>query len=365
MRETFKGLLLATALSLTFFAAPATAAPADRIVGGATTTAAAFPWQAAIVLDGSRFSGTDAQRQFCGGTLLTPRIVQTAAHCLHDTDPDPSASNAADSADPNDIDVVLGRSVLSSSAGERLSVKAVYISPSYSPATTANDYGWIVLASDATIGPNEQTIDIAGPDEAALWAPGAQTRVTGWGNTAEGGNSSDRLKQALVPVVEDSRCDDADVYGASFRAESMLCAGQMDGGSDSCQGDSGGPLVSPMEGGGHRLVGVVSWGSGCARANKPGVYSRIAAYSGLQAQVNAIEAEQSLSDGGSVIGAGGTPATDPPEPEEGDHSTDPDDGAQTAAAPANQLEVAGATSGKATKKKPKKRKLRKPRRGKS
>ena len=191
MKGWHKGtLLLASVFGLAGLAgtsAAAAAAPADRIVGGTTTTAAAFPWQAAVVLDASRFAGNDAQRQFCAGTLLTPRIVQTAAHCLYDTDPDGGAPGGAGVADPNDIDVVLGRTVLSSAAGERLSVQAIYISSAYNPLTDANDFGWIVLAADAAIGPNEQTIDVAGPDEATLWGAGAQARVSGWGNTSEGG----------------------------------------------------------------------------------------------------------------------------------------------------------------------------------
>lgn len=354
MRGSFKPLvILVSALSLTAVAAPASAATSDRIVGGSVTSTSAFPWQAAVVLDASRFSGTDAQRQFCGGTLLTPRIVQTAAHCLYGTDPDGGTPGGAGTADPNDIDVVLGRTVLSSAAGERLSVRAVYVSSSFNPATHANDLGWIVLASDAAIGASEQTIDVAGPDEGALWAPGAQARVSGWGNTTEGGNSSDRLMQALVPVVADSRCDDLDVYGGRFQAASMLCAGPMTGGSDSCQGDSGGPLVSPVEGGGYRLVGVVSWGTGCARPNKPGVYARIAGSGGLQSQIDDIESWEALADGGPVTGRGGIPANSPTEPASDDPSAAD---ARVAVSPvADRLEVAGAAANKKPKKKPKKR----------
>lgn len=328
----------------------------DRIVGGSVTAAVVFPWQAAVVLDASRFSGTDAQRQFCGGTLLTSRVVQTAAHCIADTDPDGPGA-----ADPNDIDVVLGRTTLSSEEGERLDVQALYVSPDFSPATNANDFAWIVLEADASLGSTEQTIQVAGPDEAALWAPGAPTRVSGWGNTVEGGNSSDQLNQALVPIVEDSRCDDTDVYGTRFKVESMVCAGLMEGGADSCQGDSGGPLVSPVEGGGYRLVGIVSWGTGCARASKPGVYSRIAALAGLQGRVDQIEAEQGLPDGGSVIGSGGIPAINPPEPGTGPASSGPAFGSGPAGASGDRLEVAGAAAKKAAAKKKRKAKKRRAR----
>ena len=184
MRRWNKGLVLfALALWLGGPTVSDSEGSDDRIVGGSVTAASVFPWQAAVVLDASRFSGTDAQRQFCGGTLLTSRVVQTAAHCIADTDPDGPGrgwTRQRHRRGPGADDAELR-------GGRAARRQALYVSPAFSPATNANDFAWIVLAADASLGSTEQTIQVAGPDEAALWAPGAPTRVSGWGNTAEGG----------------------------------------------------------------------------------------------------------------------------------------------------------------------------------
>ncbi|XP_019638141.1 PREDICTED: plasma kallikrein-like [Branchiostoma belcheri] len=98
----------------------------------------------------------------------------------------------------------------------------------------------------------------------------------GWGVT-ENQTQADILQEARVPLIEN--CVEETSYRESHITENMLCAGYVDGGVDSCQGDSGGPLVCQDETSGRwQLVGITSWGFGCARDGYPGVYARVSRY---------------------------------------------------------------------------------------
>ena len=247
-----------------------------RVVGGSTTTIDQYPWQAAVVYDPATVSGNPFQRQLCGSSLITPYIVLTAAHCVYDTDPQNTSS-----LDPDDVNIVLGQTTLSTAppASEfdvrGVSYQAGY-DPSYGPGqgVPSNDVGYLVLQSPYNAA---TPIDIAGSDEGALWDSGSPEEITGWGATAASGpgsGGSDTLRVATVPIVADSSC--AADYGAYFNSSTMVCAGYPQGGIDTCFGDSGGPMQAPLQGGGYRLVGITSWGSGCAQPNAPGVYTRVA-----------------------------------------------------------------------------------------
>ncbi|KAB1254774.1 Transmembrane protease serine 5 [Camelus dromedarius] len=89
-------------------------------------------------------------------------------------------------------------------------------------------------------------------------------------------HSSDMLQDTMVPLLSTQLCNSSCVYSGALTPR-MLCAGYLDGRADACQGDSGGPLVC-LDGGTWRLVGVVSWGHGCAEPNHPGVYAKIAEF---------------------------------------------------------------------------------------
>jgi secreted trypsin-like serine protease len=290
MRRRFLVAWLAGVAALAL-AVPASAG-ADvqpRVVGGSQASTSQFPWQAAVVFSPATMSGNAHQRQFCGGSVLTSRIVITAGHCVYDTDPDPGCipllcSPSQLRLDPEDVDIVVGRTTLSdSSTGAELPVSAVYLDPNYDPSygpdgVPSYDVAYLVIGSAL---PQPQ-IKIAGADEGTLWDAGSPVVVSGWGSTTACSSScqfnptSDSLRSAAINVIGDSICQGGGVYGADFNPATMLCAGNMAGGTDACLGDSGGPLQAPIGGGAYRLVGIVSWGDGCALANQPGAYTRVA-----------------------------------------------------------------------------------------
>jgi secreted trypsin-like serine protease len=291
-------VILVVAATLALLAPASANAQSDgsvqpRIVGGSTSSTSQYPWQAAVVFSPTApYQGQNAhQRQFCGGSLITSQIVMTAAHCVYDTDPDCSINGGINTClpsdpggdgtkklDPNDVDVVLGRDTLSnSSQGTEIPVVTVKTGTSYNPnynndGVPRYDVAYLVLQTPAPTG----AIKVAGTDEGALWDPGSPVEISGWGSTSESGGTQDTLRAATVQVIADTSCSSPLAYGTDFEPTTMICAGYMSGGVDTCFGDSGGPLEAPLEGGGYRLVGVTSWGDGCARAGLPGVYTRIA-----------------------------------------------------------------------------------------
>ncbi|MET8830516.1 serine protease [Streptomyces sp. NPDC004610] len=248
-RKTALTLAACTAAAATaLVGAPAVAAPAP-IVGGTTTTTTAYPYVMQI---------TDAsQNQFCGGTLVTPTKVVTAAHCM--------VGETTSS-----VRVVGGRTYLNGTNGTVARVSRIWIHPDYRSVTSGDDIAVLTLSTSMPY----TTLPYVAPSDTGVYAAGASARVLGWGTTREGGASSNQLRTATVPTVSDTSCRTS--YGTRFVASDMVCAGLTSGGVDTCQGDSGGPLVI-----GGRLAGVTSWGDGCARAGYPGVYTRLTTFSSL------------------------------------------------------------------------------------
>jgi secreted trypsin-like serine protease len=308
-----------------------------RIVGGSSASISQYPWQVAVVFSPSKVSGNAHQRQFCGGSLITSRIVMTAGHCVADTDPDcsscssmapvcnsgsdpPPGGDGTCKLDADDVDVVLGQTTLSTApASSESSVVQVKLGTNYNPGIDSNpsyDAAYLVLPAASA----QPQIKIAGTDEGALWDPGSVVEISGWGTTSEGGSTgSDTLRAATVNVLPDTNCSNVLAYGLLYDTATQLCAGNSNGGVDTCQGDSGGPLQAPLEGGGYRLVGLTSWGQGCAEAGFPGVYARIAGAamrSVIQSDVSSLPSgnEALFGSGGqprSTNGASTQPTTNP------------------------------------------------------
>ncbi|GAA2147624.1 serine protease [Kitasatospora kazusensis] len=263
-RRTVALALLATLPGpLLAFGAAAPAQAQRRIVGGQVATVADHPWMVALA-SRPQF-GNGRSGQFCGGTLVAPTKVVTAAHCFYD--------ERGNRTDRPELRVIVGRDDITGRKGRELTVvpSGIWIHPDYSFATNTQDVAVLTLA-DPQSGP---FLDLVGQGEAEPYAAGTPAQVYGWGDTRGNGSYSRTLQGVEVPIVADGVCARAYPAGTGdgvFDARSMVCAGEPEGGKDACQGDSGGPLVVAG-----RLAGLVSWGTGCAEAAHPGVYTRMSA----------------------------------------------------------------------------------------
>lgn len=220
------------------------------IIGGEETTIEENPFVVALT--------TPDGFQFCGGTIVAPTKVLTAAHCTEGTP-------------ASDIKVVAGRTSLSAGGGTTANVTDVWIHPDWDSQALKNDASVLTLDTSLT----ETPLALASSSDTDLYTAGANSTVLGWGVT-ESGSTSDTLRKVDIPVTADDTC--AESYSDEFDATSMVCAGLAEGGKDSCQGDSGGPLVGVAADGTRKLIGIVSWGQGCAEPNFYGVYGRVSAF---------------------------------------------------------------------------------------
>jgi secreted trypsin-like serine protease len=231
-------------------------AQAHAVVGGTNVPDGTAPYAVALLSGGSG-QGEEWERAFCGGSLIGPRTVLTAAHC-------------AAQIGPHGAEVLVGRTnLLDRQAGHSVRVAAVTIHTGFDRATFRDDVALLSLAAPVTQAP----IALVAPGQEALWAPGATAAVLGWGHLTEHQSSQTAWLQAgSVPLVGDDACRAS--QGWRFDAGTQVCAGPPNGAVDACQGDSGGPLVVSD---GARLVqvGIVSSGRGCGRS--PGVYTRLGA----------------------------------------------------------------------------------------
>jgi transmembrane serine protease 9 len=224
-----------------------------RIMGGEPSPAGAYPWTASIEVKGSK----PRDGHFCGGSFIAADWVLTAAHCVNTE----SASKIQVYGGNNNLD----------GGGAVHPVDRVIVHEKYDDGTQENDVALIHLSTPYT-GKTLRMITAA--DAGRLAPAGTSAVVVGWGLTEEGGDVQNTQRRVSVRLLSNEACNSSAAYGGSI-SSGMLCAGFAAGGKDSCQGDSGGPL-SVDDGAGDRVqVGIVSWGEGCGKPNRPGVYTRV------------------------------------------------------------------------------------------
>jgi hypothetical protein len=228
--------------------------PRPRIVGGTQTTDRTdYPWFCSLI----SASGTSP---YCGGSYIGGPYVVTAAHCAY-------FSGASQ------VRVVMGHittTEIGDGTGTIYNVERIIMSHNYNDSTIDSDIAILELTRSPS-SDGFSPISVATSGFGAGEGAGTPVTVLGFGATSETGSQSSTLQELQIPIVADSVA--SSIYGSNL-TNNMITAGVLAAGSDSCFGDSGGPL-SVQVSGTWTLVGIVSWGIGCAREGFPGVYTRV------------------------------------------------------------------------------------------
>ncbi|XP_062538139.1 uncharacterized protein LOC134206439 [Armigeres subalbatus] len=216
----------------------------NRIVGGEETNAHEYPWLAGLFRQG---------KLYCGASVLTKNYLITAAHCVN-------------SFEPNEIRIYLGGHNIAKDYTELRRVKRIVDHEDFDIFTFNNDIALLELDKPLRYGPTIQPACL--PDGGEHDFTGSLGIVAGWGRIEERLPPSKTLRSVMVPIWSQQQCLEAG-YGSKKISENMMCAGYHDGKKDACQGDSGGPMHKMGNAGSMEVIGVVSWGRGCARPNLP------------------------------------------------------------------------------------------------
>ncbi|XP_063067984.1 transmembrane protease serine 3-like [Engraulis encrasicolus] len=222
-----------------------------RVVGGNVSREGQTPWQVSLHYQ---------NQHVCGGSIITQQWIITAAHCV------------SGFSDVSLWSIYAGLLTQPLSSVGSLGLQKIITHHNY--RTNSLDYDIALLQLTKPVAFNGLVEPICLPSSGEMFKEGHMCLISGWGATEDDGESSVQLLVAEVPLISTTRCNEPLVHQGSITPW-MICAGYLEGGTDTCQGDSGGPLACEVEGSTWTLVGVTSWGQGCAQRNKPGVYTRI------------------------------------------------------------------------------------------
>ncbi|XP_030628313.1 plasminogen activator, urokinase a [Chanos chanos] len=235
-----------------------------KIVGGSVSSVETQPWIASVF----------HRRSFlCGGSLIAPCWVLSAAHCF---------SEGRTMKKTRHLSVSLGKDYINQtehSKEQHFKVEQLIIHEDYnSEKDFNNDMALLkIIGEDGQCAVKTRSVrTVCLPPENQMLPPGLYCDVAGYGKERWGGGYSKVLKKTQVKLISQPVCERNDYYGDKI-TENMFCAGSPDWTTDSCEGDSGGPLVCEV---GNRmfLFGIVSWGEGCSKKFRPGVYTRVTNY---------------------------------------------------------------------------------------
>lgn len=253
----------------------------NRIVGGVSASDGAWPWQVDIQ--------TETQGHVCGGTLITENWVLSAAHCF----PNPN--------DVTSYNIYVGRQQLNGWNPDETNhkINRVVVPYGYTDPQLGQDIALVELATPVVWSDRVQPVCL--PYANVEFNSDMKCMITGWGDIRDGValQGVGPLQEVQVPIIDSSSCQDMFLINPTENIDirsDMMCAGFAEGGKDSCQGDSGGPLVCQISDGSWVQAGIVSFGLGCAKPNRPGVYAKVSSFTNyIRSNVGGVQLKSASS----------------------------------------------------------------------